>query len=347
MAIFGPILELKMSEIPKLDQVQQKEGFQVTQIVDAGFPTRLFKYRKFDEYSLDLLENKYLYLASVDSLDDPFECQVDFTYPLALGNDSRAIKTGVFKTTMEYVLDNFVSEENKPQYRRFIIDCMEKDGSFSRSKAIEICHQYCEKQANQEMIKIINEMPHLVELFDKKENQERTIKLVALAGKEREILGICSLSEVNDSEVMWSMYADNYRGYCVEYLCSDIDLTNGELFSVIYSDNRDNNIISIISNLYINCVAEAFSGGDMKSDKNQLIRTFLYKSKEWAFQKEWRIIGDSKTRCRVRKISAVYIGCKMPKEQEEKIIEISEKDGFPVYKVFFTEQDTKIHFKRM
>lgn len=35
-----------------------------------------YKYKKYDEYLLDSLENKYFYFAKPSQMDDPFECSV-------------------------------------------------------------------------------------------------------------------------------------------------------------------------------------------------------------------------------------------------------------------------------
>lgn len=37
-------------------------------------PKSLFKYRPFDDYTFDMLENRYLFLCPAEKLDDPTEC---------------------------------------------------------------------------------------------------------------------------------------------------------------------------------------------------------------------------------------------------------------------------------
>ena len=37
-------------------------------------PRTLFKFRKFDEHTFDMIDNNYVYLANASSLDDPFDC---------------------------------------------------------------------------------------------------------------------------------------------------------------------------------------------------------------------------------------------------------------------------------
>lgn len=41
----------------------------------SSVPNSLFKYRPFDEFTYDMLENEYLYLCPAKRLDDPSECK--------------------------------------------------------------------------------------------------------------------------------------------------------------------------------------------------------------------------------------------------------------------------------
>lgn len=41
--------------------------------VSYNGPISLFKYRSFDEYTFDMLDNKYLFLCAAEKLDDPTE----------------------------------------------------------------------------------------------------------------------------------------------------------------------------------------------------------------------------------------------------------------------------------
>ena len=40
-----------------------------------GGPKSLFKYRPFDAFAFDILENKYLYLCPAENEDDETECE--------------------------------------------------------------------------------------------------------------------------------------------------------------------------------------------------------------------------------------------------------------------------------
>lgn len=42
----------------------------------SKIPKQLYKYRKFDNYAFDMIENEYVYLSPADLLDDPFDCLI-------------------------------------------------------------------------------------------------------------------------------------------------------------------------------------------------------------------------------------------------------------------------------
>lgn len=92
--------------------------------------------------------------------------------------------------------------------------------------------------------------------------------------------GIACLSESDDSILMWSHYANNHRGMCVEY---DLLKINEQLcFSpvpVVYGGER-------------------VHFGTIEPDKFEaeshrvLIESLTTKSQEWDYEREWRIIRD-------------------------------------------------------
>jgi hypothetical protein len=93
--------------------------------------------------------------------------------------------------------------------------------------------------------------------------------------KEKTLKISCFSSRL-DSIVMWSHYAANHTGYCVEYNLKELsndDIRKRCLFPVIYSDKlpdmskqlKDNNPLS-------------------------MFLPALYKSNDWKYEQEWRLI---------------------------------------------------------
>lgn len=89
--------------------------------------------------------------------------------------------------------------------------------------------------------------------------------------------GVFCMSELNDNILMWSHYAESHNGFCVEFirhsnnLLGDIDVTN----PVTYSCNFPS--------------PTPFSDEGRNSCFDDL---FLTKSKDWAYEKEWRLINE-------------------------------------------------------
>ena len=97
----------------------------------------------------------------------------------------------------------------------------------------------------------------------------------------RRTTGVTCFSESNDSLLMWSHYAQNHQGICVEY---ELLRFNSELnFSpvpVIYSKNRV-------------CLTSVDMNSVETSSVSFFVGNLTSKSPEWSYENEWRIIRDS------------------------------------------------------
>ena len=91
------------------------------------------------------------------------------------------------------------------------------------------------------------------------------------------ILKVACFSERKDSILMWSHYANNHTGFCIEYDFSKWEL-NDRIQQVKYTKHRHK-------------MSEAdFTGTISLSDLWKIIdNEVLYKSDEWEYEKEWRI----------------------------------------------------------
>lgn len=121
-----------------------------------------------------------------------------------------------------------------------------------------------------------------------------------------DLLYLKSFSEEKDNLLMWSHYADNHRGMCIEYDLKHIVNKSHEnkrdfgvlyhLFPVVYLENRVDD-----KEAFINLNYAAKSIGEYKYDLNNnnchahtkvhedIKSMFLIKSKNWEYEKEWRI----------------------------------------------------------
>lgn len=100
--------------------------------------------------------------------------------------------------------------------------------------------------------------------------------------KDIKNIGILSLSEVNDNVLMWSHYADQHRGFCIELERNkDSDLAdNKKTLPVRYSIKKPD--ISIEEHERAN-----------KEEEKEIRRSLIYtKSVDWNYEREWCVIQD-------------------------------------------------------
>lgn len=108
------------------------------------------------------------------------------------------------------------------------------------------------------------------------EELRRVDNLIQKLIKENKNMGVVCLSEVCDSILMWSHYAEKHRGVCFEFTRSeDNALGDLELCSPVKYD-RYYPIIDLGQIL-------------LKKDGTTLERMMRSKSGDWAYEKEWRL----------------------------------------------------------
>ncbi|PWX18316.1 hypothetical protein CYK65_11810 [Clostridium perfringens] len=93
-------------------------------------------------------------------------------------------------------------------------------------------------------------------------------------------IAIVCLSEEKDNILMWSHYAKNHQGICIEYDYNDIS-NYTEVYPVVYMEENIDLSESIIN-----------------IDPYGIHKKIMIKFALWEYEKEWRIIfnnNDSKT----------------------------------------------------
>ena len=123
--------------------------------------------------------------------------------------------------------------------------------------------------------------------------------------------GICCLSEVKDSVLMWSHYANAHRGFCLEFSNEQSNVQFGvELTTEICIPLRVN-----YSKEYP--IVDVIDGHDTN-------KTLLTKAKQWEYEKEWRITIPNSLgphRFPPQCLTGVIFGCRMLEKHKEMIRE--------------------------
>ena len=67
-------MDIKKAYRNSVDRMKNKDKL----IFIQYYPNVLYKYRSFDDYTIDMIENNYLFLSPAKKLDDQFDCTFNF-----------------------------------------------------------------------------------------------------------------------------------------------------------------------------------------------------------------------------------------------------------------------------
>lgn len=272
-------------------------------------PNSVFKYRHIDKegYSIKNLQDDTIWLADPTTFNDPYDSAFSIDYS---------------NLTKRFFLEHFDSLLTQSKLQKKLseeqIEVVKKSDNPMR-EVTDILLKDEEEHKRKEMTEVS------IDISNKLHNEI----LEHFNNSIKNSFKICSFSTNLNSILMWGHYAKNHRGFCIEYDLTDIpyeDYRARFLYPVVYSEN----IFDITDYM------EKASGGDYNN--LHLTLSALYKSKEWSYENEWRlvfahgIVGKSQS-YKMCKPKALYLGAQITDADEKVIVEIGNRKNVPVYKM--------------
>ena len=284
--------------------------------------SRLFKYfpntRKWDKkekryrnFSYEALTNNTVFLQDAENFDDSFDCAIDLDWENFLLNRLRQY-CGYFNVTYPQgnKIDDLLYHLSIRLYEygslENILTEIDKFSDPVQKLSIEVFVRgvFCGVTSNIEL------QPSIIKAIENEYNNfVNTFKQFKIS---------CFSSSPSLNRMWSSKYADDNKGFCLEY---EIDLTSSEkmtlfnnIFPVIYSQKRNDTL--------------PMSGDCDKSPTKEFLwqmffNGLLRKSLYWIDQKEWRLIlhkdAIKENPIPFFKIKKVYLGNKMPRKERIKI----------------------------
>lgn len=324
------IVNGSIMELEKVKSFGNKEFFLNSR---KNMQKRLYRYypnidfkntntSEISNYSISALQNNTVYLQSPLQFDDAFDSEiyVDYkeyergrliTYSKKCGisidetETTIQIKNNLTKTLYEYYIENgnlndaFKNNNDKTEFERLsdtlflerLLMEFNKNKDFEKAVTNTMCFEYNE-----------------------------------FHGYIRTMFRISCFTTSPYSQLMWATYADNHKGFCVEYtILPNDDLYNDiyyNLFPLIYCKSRPNITKSIMEIK------------DHELSEKQLWDIYfngaLRKSIDWVFQNEWRLLlplnnESNDFNVKFYPITKVYLGNQMPINKRKEIIDICKK----------------------
>lgn len=321
-------LQKAYDSIPFMSELMQKEDF------FKKTPKTLYKFRKFDKYTVDMIENDYVYLTPARKLDDPFDCltNIDFASIVKKHKGKYSLSSEMFEYVAEVVYSHPSSKElTKEGFLNMFKDCIE-NGTFNFDRAREIL-KTTEKLTYEQKFLLNLIIDFILDNYKNKDDKDDLKKFIKDMLESKKTVGICSFTTNLDNKPMWSLYANIYRGYCIEYKTPKRKNFINSLSPVIYSKDTENDIFKTIIKFNIESLIRNISDGKMKTNIGCATELLCTKDTDWESQSEWRLIGNAGYKETSMEIKNIYLGFKVSKKNESVIVDLARKKKFGVYKM--------------
>lgn len=279
-------------------------------------PRILYKYRSVNEYSLKNLLDDSVWLSDPKNFNDPYDCSFHHEVDLDPNNADLVISMAqecdlISNLTEEQIKS--ISESKSPTSRLLELSYPDKP-DYGRSCGEALSY----------VIK------------------ERVKSLVQETSEGfKQMFKICCFSEDPKSILMWSHYAGYHSGFCIGYDFYELgneDLRARSIYPVVYSDDMFD-------------ASGVFGKTQTVDNILYLNQAALMKSKEWSYEKEWRLVFGNmliqkEMSYRMPKPKHIILGTKISPDNERSIRKICDGKNIEVLKMSMSHDQFLLDVQR-
>ena len=282
-------------------------------IKQQHLPKYVYKYRRDCECSRSNLKTDTVWFCSPDSYNDPYDCAFKLSDDrVRVVLESRLVPTFVTVYGLQGVVSAAQIEDAKNSRApleaivNHIPAGFKSTAPGSNPKRMA---EYCSKV-----------VPGLVS------------DMLSILRQWRKMTKVCSFSTIADSVLMWSHYAENHQGFCLEY---DLESLGRDhpfckyLYPVVYSDQ-----------LYdLTPWAEKLAGPDRQAFNPECpLLGVLHKFDGWEYENEWRLVEVSKAviddhNWPVPTPTRILLGSRMKLADHEELLAICKQKNVEVHQM--------------
>jgi hypothetical protein len=262
--------------------------------MSATSPNKVYRYRRIDAMTIELLCRDTLYFADPTKFNDPFDCNPTVTSDSG-ANALRAILAELIK-------------------RRIAAETLAALGKARiQGRKAEAHADLSGKQAAQQELENIS---YNATDPDHECSEEDAEHFLLVSKIEREILnrynrGVCCFSEVMDNPLLWSHYADEHKGFCIGYGLGRVP--EPKLHKVVYGGSR-----CVKTSLIARALLENDCEAQNLLDRDVLLR----KAPSWRYEREWRLLDNRGVQDSPLELADVTFGLRCPEALKYAIVSV-------------------------
>lgn len=313
-------------------------------------PKFLYKYRKSgEEGRIEFyVGERKIYTASLNKLNDEFEGVTPATKEriLNLGGIEMCIyyKDFIIKTLIDKVSD--IDLQKATQIFDIIID-----SSFDNKKIFRKCLPLVEEGERRKFKTIVSSLTYIFDGLDTKLNDDDDFaKGIRMLLDINNVMGVYCMCDSYSNDNLWADYADNFKGYCIEYDLTDPCKSKGstrfitQLYPVRYVARKDDDWFKSLFESTIKSINIA--GKANQFDASQFYRHWFLdvicqKKNSWSYQKEWRSLGFANKSQLGPLVSKIIVGHNINYNDYSKIKFYADKNGFPL-KITYIDYEKQV-----
>lgn len=283
------------------------------QMKHSRFPSKLYKLREVNEYSLNNLRESTLHLTFASNFNDPYDSAVDFDPHFGV-------------THAELLLEGIED----------VSACLRATILSAEDPVLEVVKLLYGRA--DEAVVVDEKVLATIAAVIKKSHTGFVAKTVnGLNSKLQNSYKICSLTERLDSLPLWAHYAKNHSGFAMEYDFRGLpleDLMGLALWPVRYSGvfNASDLLIGVKTERAFNNLFGVIAA--------------LHKSPDWSYEEEWRLVLADSSSVPPRNykvpLKAVYLGSKISEGDEDLVFQEAAVAGVPIFKMRLVQHEFRM-----
>lgn len=300
-------------------------------------PKHLYKYRKQGKLGRKefYLGERNIYAASFEELkttNDSFEGITPMTKQRIMNLDAVSIckyyKEDIISVLKEKVPSLHTDVASK------IFDII-LDEEFDKERIYKRVYPLVEEENKKYLKTAISALTYLfINLDDQISTNSDFKKGMEMFFNINNLMGAFCVCDTMSNDQLWSLYADGFSGYCIEYDLTEPCKSKGSirfisnLYPVNYVKKKDDDWFkkiyeSMIKTINIHGKASQFDSGVFFHQ--WLLKALCSKKDSWSMEKEWRFLGNANKIYKGPLISAIIVGHNINKEDFDEIVHYSEE----------------------
>ena len=265
---------------------------------------KLYKFRTCSEQNFKTLEENCIWMAPASSFYDKF----DNTINIDILQNQKEIEQWLYDTFPLLCFDMVKKAyEDKginipytiDDYHEYVNTCIDAEGNPIEDKEKAFLMKHATPEELDQMDLIFQQLNVLRQSFtDKLDDMVENINKIIcdIRMHFREATLIYCMTEKYDNYTLWENYADNYKGFCIEYSFKDFDKQSFDdyknlvfMFPMTYTNKKPYfDIVPFVDGAFKRALYQDDSLIDDPGLNADLNMQLYYKNKDYEYEHEWR-----------------------------------------------------------